>query len=392
MQIWKRYAYLVGVCTILIIISLNTGPCIELRLLSFFSRPKLTCSSSKYYVDNRLPPPNYVDNRLLNKSAWFSNIDLIIPWQGQQRNHRNGTDVRRERDNNEIPYLLHSIAKNAPWVRKVWILVNKDNVPSYAMDIPESIKYRTSIIDRCTFMPNGTCPTRNAFSVGAFVHHLPDLSEWFVWVEDDIFLGRVVTPFYFYEDGKPFVWQKKPSWGFFQGQEFHRLYQDPSVVSFATPLSSCPCPHYWYPQLKSVFASMEKQYPKFYQFLGNHTEGRYFSLAKGASDEENSQEEDFFGWMNWELLRTGKGVYKNIVSERYEWWDEVGEVEISKEGFENAVKDQPIFMNVNDRFSKDEKTYKEEIGWFHAAMETMFSDNQFMKENWKITAETMEQT
>jgi len=47
--------------------------------------------------------------------------------------------------------------------------------------------------------------------------------------------------------------------------------------------------------------------------MGTHTQGKYSSLAQGLSEEHNSEEEAAYGWLNWELLRTGKGVYKNIV-------------------------------------------------------------------------------
>ena len=67
---------------------------------------------------------------------------------------------------------------------------------------------------------------------------------------------------------------------------------------------------------------MERQYPDFYAFVGSHTDGRYSSLAKDLSDEHNSQEEDTTWWMNWEYLRTAKGVYKNICAAG-EWAEEV---------------------------------------------------------------------
>ena len=53
--------------------------------------------------------------------------------------------------------------------------------------------------------------------------------------------------------------------------------------------------------------------PEFFAFMGTHTQGKYSSLAQGLSEEHNSEEEAAYGWLNWELLRTGKGVYKNIV-------------------------------------------------------------------------------
>ncbi len=38
---------------------------------------------------------------------------------------------------------------------------------------------------------------------------------------------------------------------------------------------------------------------------------------------------------------------------------------ISKAGFARAVRDRPIFMNVNDRFSEEPLRYDEEIRLFH---------------------------
>lgn len=303
----------------------------------------------------------------LDAASWQSTIDIFIGW-APPAVAVEGQDVTRERSNGELPYLLRSVAKNAPWVRRIWIAVDGPE-PLPNVDVPPSLANRTTVIDRCTFMPEGFCPTRNSHAVASFAHRLEGLSEHFIVVEDDIFLGRPVTPDFFFNDGKPHVWRKKPTWGFFAGQAAHRIYKDPSVVNFSTPKSSAPSPHFWYPQLKSICASMEAQYPAFYAFVGSHIEGRYSSLAKGISDKDNSQEECLFGWMNWELLRTGAGVFKSINAKRYEWWDEVV---ISERGFEKAVRDRAIFMNINDRFSKDQKEYKKQVKWFEGAMDTMF--------------------
>lgn len=303
----------------------------------------------------------------LDAASWQSTIDIFIGW-AQEGQDVEGQDVSRERDHGELPYLLRSVAKHAPWVRRIWIAVDGPE-PLPNVDVPTSLANRTTVIDRCTFMPEGFCPTRNSLAVHSFAHRLEELSEHFIVVQNDIFLGRPVTPDHFFNDGKPHVWRKKPTWGWFAGTEAHRIYKDPSVVNFLTPKSSAPSPHFWYPQLKSICASMEAQYPAFYAFVGSHTEGRYSSLAKGISDKDNSQEECSFGWINWELLRTGAGVFKSIDAKRYEWWDEVV---ISEGGFKKAVRDRAIFMNVNDRFSKDQKKYKEQVKWFLGAMNTMF--------------------
>jgi len=73
--------------------------------------------------------------------------------------------------------------------------------------------------------------------------------------------------------------------------------------------------------------------------------------------------------MNWELLRTGEGTYKNIDDKQYQWWDQV---QFSKDGLKTAVQHRPIFMNINDRFSDVTTNYKKEVEVFHSVMESMF--------------------
>lgn len=263
------------------------------------------CGAAKYWMGSQtVEHPCHVRFH----ADWRSQIDFVILWSGPQSSWAKGAAIARERNNEEIVYLLRSIALHAPWVHKIWILVDKQ-VDSRALNVPQSLRDRIEVTDRCSFMLSGTCPTRNSFAVETFAQRLPSLSERWILLYDDIFLGRSVEPSHFFNDeGKPFVWRKKATWGFgtkiqsisdlFWGVKFHRIYEDPFVFSYNTPKSSSPSPHFWYPQLKSVCASMEAQYPEFYDFVASHKEGRYGSLSKGVSDVLNSQEEDFKGWMN----------------------------------------------------------------------------------------------
>ena len=308
---------------------------------------------------------------------WAKRIDIFIPFSGMPSDtpsqyNAASIDLARDRYNGEIVYLLRSVAQHAPWVRRIWIAVNGPvhEPSSLAKHIPPSLRSRTRVVDRCAYMPAGTCPTRNSNSVGAFAHLLSGLSEYWIYVEDDIFLGRPVMPKDFYTDGKPRVWRKAATHGFFKGQTFHRIYKDPSVVDFTMPKSAAPSPHFWYPQLKTVCAATEQIYPEFYAFVGSHVNGRYSSLAKGISDKDNSQEECFMGWMNWVYLQSpARGVFHNIDKKRYEWWDEVW---INQQRLARAAQNRPIFLNINDRFSKDVVTYRKQKKWFQETMEGMF--------------------
>ena len=321
-------------------------------------------------------------------AAWTMKIDILIPWSGEHNSlrvpaHRGTSDddkkteVARSRDNGELQYLLRSIAQNAPWVRRVWIIINTHD-PMPVVEAPAALAKRVRVIDRCSYMPKGTCPTVNSFVAMLYMHHLPDLAERFVVLDDDTLLGRGVMPGHFFDDqGRPFVWRKAPNWGFFANQAFHPVYPDPSVANFPLPRSTSPNMHLGFPALKSVCLSMEKQYPELYAFVGSHFGGRYSSIAKGYDSAANSQEEEVYGWLNWEYLRTSKGVYLDIVPLRHEWWDEVNtdwgkRGAITEANFKRAVRDKPVFMNVNDVFSHDPDEYEQQIGWFRDAMEKMF--------------------
>ena len=226
--------------------------------------------------------------------GWQDAIDFVIPWTGPVPNDDGNMATARQRENGEMKYMLRSFAMHAPWVRKVWILVNGP-VQDDSVEIPHSIANRTHVVDRCSFMPKGTCPTRNGFSARAFAHHLPGLAEHWVLIDDDIFLGRDIKPSFLFQDGKPFVWHKTPLWGFFKGQQCHELYENPDVVTFATPKSAAPSPHFWYPQLKSVNEATELKFPEFYKFVGSHRDGRFWSRkpsGPGPDEEYSSQEED----------------------------------------------------------------------------------------------------
>jgi len=294
-------------------------------------------------------------------------IDVVVPWSGKSSaKNPHATDASRDRNNGEIVYLLRSIALHAPWVRTVWILVNGE------VELPESpASIDVRMVNRCTIMPPGTCPTRNSFSAELFSHRIPGLSEQFILVQDDIPLGRPTTSGHFFTNGLPHVWRKSPTWGFFGGKGFHRIYEVPSAVSVQPqPLSSSPCPHYWNPQLKSVLIQLEHTYPAFYALVASHKDGRFSSRARAVSDSDNSQEEDPKGWFGWEYLRRGKAVFKNINNKEHVWWGEIWDM--SEKGFTAYARDHPIFMNVNDRFSKDPQVYATQIRAYHSTMEKMF--------------------
>ena len=306
----------------------------------------------KQTFDRFLPDPGDARASQADLAAAAANpIDIVIAWSGPAQVAASGV---RERDNGEMVYLLRSVAKHAPWVHHVWIVVNGVvPLPEY---VPKSLLGRVDVLDRCTYMPAGTCPSKNSHQVQMYVHHIPNLVEQYVVAEDDIFLGKPARPEDFFpRPNTPHVWRKGPSWGDFPSRRVHKLYKNSGRVSFPTPKSTAPSPHYYYPMLKSVAFSLEQQYPEYFKFALSHSQGRWNSYTGDYTPHEMDQEECFYGIMNAELLRTGNGVYKDIDGGKdfpFNGWH--GEVrDYSRAGFEGVVAKPPFFLNVNDRFIHD---------------------------------------
>ena len=292
---------------------------------------------------------------------WQKNIDVVIP----SSLGSSSAEVERSRTGDHSLYwVLISFSKHAPWVRNIYVYVNgKVDMP---YKLPSNIN--VVMVDRCAYM--GHCPTTNSQAVLTGVHRIPELSEHFISVQDDIILGRPATPSdFFTSEGKPYSWRKQPTWSDGITGAHHRVYVKPEVFNGKTPTSASPAPHFLYPMLKSFAKELAEEYSEWYAFVESHDKGRFSSQSNSINDKRNAQEECLLGVWSSTLITSKKGVYKNIDNRRGELWDEVV---ISKPGFAKAVRDKSMFMNVNDRFSKDPQKYKEQVQWFWDSMEELF--------------------
>ena len=99
-------------------------------------------------------------------------------------------------DNDELKYSLRSVEMHAPWVRHVYI-VTDGQVPSWLnLDNP-----RVSIVTHSEIMPKEALPSFSSPAIEWCVDNIPGLSEYFLYANDDTFIGRKVTPRFFFDDG-----------------------------------------------------------------------------------------------------------------------------------------------------------------------------------------------
>jgi hypothetical protein len=103
-------------------------------------------------------------------------------------------DPVRFTDRGELRYSLRSLAAMAPWLRRIY-LVTDDQVPDWLdADHPRV----TVVRHREIFGEVGRLPTFNSHAIESRLHRVPGLAEHFIYLHDDMFLGRPLGPTAFF--------------------------------------------------------------------------------------------------------------------------------------------------------------------------------------------------
>ena len=111
--------------------------------------------------------------------------------------------------NDELKYSLRSVEKHAPWIRKIFIIT--DNQKPEWLDTTHP---KIQIIDHKDILPAEALPCFNSSVIEYFLYKIPDLSEHFLFANDDVFFNSDLPPnFFFTKDGLPIVRLKKIPFG-----------------------------------------------------------------------------------------------------------------------------------------------------------------------------------
>lgn len=133
-----------------------------------------------------------------NDPVWAAKRDSYIgkPVDGSGKNC-----AGRYKDNNELMYSLRSVEKNAPWIHHIYIVTDGQTPKWLYTGNP-----RISIVDHKEIMPESILPCYNSVVIEHHLHNIPGLSEHFIYANDDMFITREVTPYYFFtKEGQPVV-------------------------------------------------------------------------------------------------------------------------------------------------------------------------------------------
>ena len=100
----------------------------------------------------------------------------------------------------ELRYSLRSVHLFAPWVRRIH-LVTAGQRPQWLVGHPQ-----VTVVDHAEILPGSALPTFNSHAIETALHAIPDLAEHWVYLNDDMFLGRPLQPHHFFGvAGQPVV-------------------------------------------------------------------------------------------------------------------------------------------------------------------------------------------
>ena len=79
----------------------------------------------------------------------------------------------------EITYSVRSVLKFIPWINMIYIITNKQ-IP------PVELNPKIKIIDHTEIIPKKYLPTFNSDVIESFIHNIPELSDIFLYNNDDM--------------------------------------------------------------------------------------------------------------------------------------------------------------------------------------------------------------
>jgi len=286
-------------------------------------------------------------------------------------------------------YTLRSAAKNAPWIRRIFLLMNGAHpLPQW---VPEPEK--TEIVDRCLLLPSGHCPTRNGFAATSVAALIPGLSEFFIFTDDDVLVSSPVTPDLFFPKALSSPMRTPQCWALSTTREGHSIYKNRQ----STGLRDAQLPktytghilHVWFPMRKSSLLKFEARYPQALAFIRSHHRGRYSSTfnehGTRRSETENSNEESLMGIWYWWMLATkacGRVSISSIPPGNV--IDQITTYDTEK--LEKILQTPRLFTCINDNLmwakgdpkmghhARKGRSYEKELAVFRSVMEKFYPD------------------
>lgn len=169
----------------------------------------------------------------------------------------------------EMKYSLRSLEKNMDWIRNIYIVVDDDQIPNF-LDFSNP---RLKLVKHSDIFRDKKClPTFNSQAIEANLHRIEGLSEYFIYFNDDMFIGRkVMKEELFDKNMKPYYFSGKWSCSYSgKPKKTDKSYiaawkNNNDVLTKAFPKRGQHCPwHQAQVCVKSLMFELEDKYKDLY--------------------------------------------------------------------------------------------------------------------------------
>ena len=193
----------------------------KIIILFFLTRPYVKVNNYKNSTNKNINnnifqsnSPNYFDIDLIlnynggpleKKWEWASNISIVYTWVDgadidyadikSKYNGGNRLSNSRDRSANELCYSLRSLKKYLPWHKGTIFIVTDNQVPDW-LNINNNSQIK--IISHDDILPNHIKPTFDSSTLECFFDKIPNVSEVFIYLNDDFFFNNYIHPAFFF--------------------------------------------------------------------------------------------------------------------------------------------------------------------------------------------------
>jgi hypothetical protein len=276
---------------------------------------------------------------------------------------RHDVNPNRTRDNLQIlKYSLRSLDAFAPWVRRVFLVTCRPQVP------PWLNRRSVCLVHHDEYMPAEYLPTFNSFAIVANLHRLPGLSRRFVYIEDDRIFGRPVSPADFFDaSGRVLVYEALR--GTPPAARQHARGRSPWNLALA--YSNALLDQRFGPRRRgqTKFAPLAVDRDSWTEMIGTWPEAFARTSASRFRADGNVAPEHLYPHF---LLATGQGVAAAATARlRHAWYQPINNVgALQRAGFARLRRFRPKFACLNDNFgSRPNPTV---VAFVRAALERWF--------------------
>lgn len=132
----------------------------------------------------------YVNN---NDPKWKAEYNKYVNMYATHTEESSGS--ARYRDYGFLKYLFRGIERNMSWINHVYIIVSDySQIPGWLNCNNDKLR----IVTHKDIIPEQYLPTFNSTTIEMFLKNIPDLSEHFIYSNDDIYFIRNMSKEYFF--------------------------------------------------------------------------------------------------------------------------------------------------------------------------------------------------